>query len=184
LTYQSSKLPPPPKEGSVQEQYRWLYRVFELLNGIQSILAEGVEVLPSSPLTGDDLQTVIDEVAALILALQGNLAITVVSEETFGLSDAVGVSTVYAREDHSHGSPTDPVPAHVAESDPHTQYQKESEKGQASGYASLGAGGLVPVGQMASGTPDGTKYVRDDGTLATPAGVESGYAQKFLLMGG
>jgi hypothetical protein len=30
--------------------------------------------------------------------------------------------------------------------------------------------GLVPIAQLASGTPDGTKFVRDDGVLATPSG--------------
>lgn len=60
--------------------------------------------------------------------------------------------------------------SHEAAVDPHTGYQKESEKGAANGYASLGAGGLVPIAQIASGTPDGTKFVRDDGTLAVPAG--------------
>lgn len=62
------------------------------------------------------------------------------------------------------------VAAHVADADPHTGYQKESEKGVANGYAGLGAGGLVPVAQLASGVPDGTKFVRDDGTLAAPSG--------------
>src|SRR3990167_5732256 len=62
------------------------------------------------------------------------------------------------------------VDSHAGAADPHTGYQKESEKGAASGYASLGAGGLVPISQLASGTPDGTKYVRDDGTLVTPPG--------------
>lgn len=32
------------------------------------------------------------------------------------------------------------------------------------------SGDLIPVANLASGTPDGTKYVRDDGTLATPSG--------------
>lgn len=31
--------------------------------------------------------------------------------------------------------------------------------------------GQIPMGFLATGTPDGTKYVRDDGTLATPAGA-------------
>jgi hypothetical protein len=31
--------------------------------------------------------------------------------------------------------------------------------------------GVVPISHLASGTPDGTKYVRDDGTLAVPPGV-------------
>lgn len=62
------------------------------------------------------------------------------------------------------------VATHAALADPHTVYQKESEKGAANGYASLGAGGLVPMSQIASGTPTGSLFVRDDGTLAAPPG--------------
>jgi len=56
------------------------------------------------------------------------------------------------------------VGAHAAEADPHTGYQRESEKGVASGYASLGADGLVPQEQLGTGTQDGTRFLRDDGT--------------------
>ena len=66
------------------------------------------------------------------------------------------------------------VTAHEAAGDPHVGYQKESEKGVANGYASLGAGGLVPVAQLGSGTPNGTKFVRDDGTLAAPVATSLG----------
>jgi len=50
------------------------------------------------------------------------------------------------------------------------QEQKAFEKAQPNGYASLDAGGKVPIDQMASGTPDGTKFIRDDRTLEVPAG--------------
>lgn len=40
------------------------------------------------------------------------------------------------------------VAAHEVAADPHIQYQKESEKGVASGYASLDAGGTVPDAQI------------------------------------
>ena len=40
------------------------------------------------------------------------------------------------------------IEQHVAESDPHTQYQRESEKGANDGYASLDANGDVPVDQI------------------------------------
>ena len=65
--------------------------------------------------------------------------------------------------------------------DDHTQYQLESEKGAANGYAPLDAGGLVdgddlPAlsatkkgGAPATGTPS-NKYLRDDGTWQTPPG--------------
>jgi hypothetical protein len=32
------------------------------------------------------------------------------------------------------------------------------------------AGDVIPIANLASGTPDGTKFIRDDGTLAVPAG--------------
>lgn len=37
---------------------------------------------------------------------------------------------------------------HVAESDPHTQYQKESERNAASGYCPLDASVLVPLANL------------------------------------
>ena len=40
--------------------------------------------------------------------------------------------------------------AHISALDPHAQYQKESEKGAALGYASLDGGGKVPVAQLPS----------------------------------
>jgi hypothetical protein len=49
--------------------------------------------------------------------------------------------------------------------------QARSEKGAANGYAPLGSTSRVPVANLAAGTPDGTKFVRDDGTLATPVGT-------------
>jgi Protein of unknown function (DUF2793) len=47
--------------------------------------------------------------------------------------------------------------AHVAASDPHTGYQKESEKSAANGYASLDSGGKVPAAELpSSGAGSGT----------------------------
>lgn len=45
--------------------------------------------------------------------------------------------------------------------------EKQINKGVASGYASLDSTTKVPIAQMASGTPDGTKFIRDDRTLQT-----------------
>lgn len=54
-------------------------------------------------------------------------------------------------------SAEDAIAAHVAEADPHTQYQRESEKGAANGYAGLGSDGKVPAAQLpASATTGGT----------------------------
>lgn len=35
----------------------------------------------------------------------------------------------------------------------------------------IAAGDKIPVANLAAGTPDGTKFLRDDGVLATPAGT-------------
>lgn len=58
-----------------------------------------------------------------------------------------------------------------------------NSKGVANGYASLGAGALVPIAQLASGTPDGTKFVRDDGTLAAAGGGATGGALNVSATG-
>lgn len=63
------------------------------------------------------------------------------------------------------------IAAHAAAADPHTGYQQESEKGAANGYAALDSGTLVPVAQLGTGTPTGSKFLRDDRVFATPAGA-------------
>ncbi len=47
---------------------------------------------------------------------------TVVTETAFGQADTAGISTSASRADHTHGTPADPIPAHVGASDPHTGY--------------------------------------------------------------
>lgn len=100
---------------------------------------------------------------------------SVVTETAFGQASAVGVVAQYSRGDHTHGTPADPVPAHVALADPHVQYQKESEKGAASGYASLDAGSLLPLAQLPphkathqDGGADEISVVGLSGLLADP----------------
>lgn len=63
-----------------------------------------------------------------------------------------------------------------------TETQAINEKGSANGYASLGAGGLVPVAQLGSGTPDGTKFLRDDGTFAVPPGGGGGASKDSIIV--
>lgn len=91
----------------------------------------------------------------------------------------------YADAGHDHDGSYEvagAVAAHAAAADPHIGYQKESEKGQANGYASLDGNARVPIAQIASGTPDGTKFVRDDGTLQTPAGGGGGSTSPKLAV--
>lgn len=68
------------------------------------------------------------------------------------------------------GTANSAVAAHSAAADPHTGYQRESEKGQTSGYASLDANGRVPAGQLGSGTANNTTYLRGDGTWSATGG--------------
>jgi len=55
---------------------------------------------------------------------------------------------------------------HVAASDPHTGYQKESEKGSASGYASLDGTVKVPIAQVPTGSTSSTVCLGNDGRLS------------------
>jgi len=60
--------------------------------------------------------------------------------------DADTVDGMHAAAFESAGA----VATHVGAADPHAQYQKESEKGVASGYASLDAGTKLPLAQLPS----------------------------------
>lgn len=64
------------------------------------------------------------------------------------------------------------VATHAAAADPHTGYQKESEKGQANGYASLGADGLVPSAQLPAGQ-GGAAWGDVTGTLADQTDLQA-----------
>jgi hypothetical protein len=77
--------------------------------------------------------------------------------------DGKQASGSYASSTHDHNAAYEAlgaVAAHAGAADPHTVYQKESEKGQANGYASLGADGKVPAGQLpASSGSDPWTYI-------------------------
>lgn len=50
-----------------------------------------------------------------------------------------------------------------------TRWQLRSEKGSANGYASLSGLARVPLAQLGSGTPDGTKYLDGTGAWTVPS---------------
>ena len=62
----------------------------------------------------------------------------VIHEEAFGQSGTAGSSSDYSRGDHTHGSPTNPIAAHVADGDPHPLYALDTEV--AAGYAPIAKG--------------------------------------------
>ena len=63
------------------------------------------------------------------------------------------------------------IATHVAAADPHTVYQKESEKGVALGYVGMnGVGYAEPVQLGNAGVPDATTFLNGVGAWAVPAG--------------
>lgn len=88
----------------------------------------------------------------------GTPSTTVVSETTPGLQPVVGVSTDFARGDHSHGTPT--VPAHTALSA--LAWASAGHTGSALAVAAWGAAGGAAVVQA---TTDETMLVRRAGAL-------------------
>ncbi len=74
---------------------------------------------------------------------------------------------------------TTAITTHEAAADPHTGYQRESEKGAASGYASLDAGTLVPVAQLPAGTTaaKGVVELATDGESAANVVVQGNDAR-------
>jgi hypothetical protein len=88
----------------------------------------------------------------------GTPATTVVSGTTSGLQPVVGVSTDYARGDHSHGTPT--VPAHTALSA--LAWASAGHTGSATAIAAWDAQGAASV---VPATTDETMLVRRAGTL-------------------
>lgn len=106
-----------------------------------------------------------------------------------------GVSPNVPRADHRHARETNPVTAHVAASDPHTQYQREIEKDAASGYAGLDASTLLSTAEHGTGTANVTRVLRGDrtwdvpsiahnpGTFTLPDGRSFNGAKTFILTG-
>lgn len=88
----------------------------------------------------------------------GTPSATVVSGTTPGLSPVVGVSTDYARGDHSHGTPS--VPAHNTLSN--LAWINAAHTGVAYGVAAWNAAGAATV---VNATSDETMLVRRAGTL-------------------
>jgi len=88
----------------------------------------------------------------------GTPSTTVVSGTTPGLQPVVGVSTDFARGDHSHGTP--PVPAHTALSS--LAWTSAGHTGSSTAVAAWNGGGTATVVQA---TADETMLVRRAGIL-------------------
>lgn len=100
-------------------------------------------------------------------------ATTVVSEQSYGQSTVVGTSTLYARADHSHGTPS--LPAHNTLSN--LDWVNSGHTGAAYGVAAWNAAGAATV---VNATSDETMLVRRSGTLQWVPIV----ASVFFIQGG
>ncbi len=70
------------------------------------------------------------------------------------------------------------VSAHEGAADPHAGYQKESEKGLASGYAALDAGGKVPTTQLPDSLATDAEVASAIATHEAAADPHSGYQRE------
>jgi hypothetical protein len=104
----------------------------------------------------------------------------------------------YTTDAEAEAAASAAVAVHAAAGDPHAGYQLESQKGAANGYASLGANGLVPAGQLppagggsdpwtkvilgADFTTSGTANAAVAGLQFTPAAGKRYLVQFYLLL--
>jgi hypothetical protein len=104
-----------------------------------------------------------------------------------GLSGLLADAQTPAAHSHDYEA-AGAVATHEGAADPHTGYQKESEKGSANGYASLGADGKVPSAQLpaGSGGMDNPMTTAGDiivgGTDGVPARLAKGTDGQVLKM--
>lgn len=134
-----------------------LYRKLNMVQRVASFSAgQGISLSTSGSISEPD--EIVLTIAATGGGGGGTPATTVVSGTTPGLQPVVGVSTDYARGDHSHGSP--PVPAHTALSA--LAWASAGHTGSALAVAAWGAAGGAAVVQA---TTDETMLVRRAGSL-------------------
>jgi len=119
-------------------------------------LVAGTNVTISESLTGEVLTVTV--AASGGGGGGGTPASTVVSEQSFGQSPAVGTSTDYARGDHTHGTPA--VPAHSALSS--LGWTSSGHTGSNTSVAAFNGSGAA---QAVQATADETMLVRRGGTL-------------------
>lgn len=62
-----------------------------------------------------------------------------------------------------------------------TALERKVNKNVNNGYAGLNSSGVVPVVHLGSGTPDGTKFLRDDNTFVTPPSGGSPALNQFQV---
>jgi hypothetical protein len=114
--------------------------------------------------TGTQAQSTITNLVS-DLAAKAPLASPALTGSPTGPTATAGTSTTQLA---TTAFATAALAAHEAAADPHTGYQRETEKGAANGYASLGATSLVPTAQLGTGTANNTRFLRGDGAWQVP----------------
>lgn len=107
----------------------------------------------------------ISDTTGLQTALDGKAS----TSHTHAQADVTGLVTALSGKEAT-GVAAGLIATHEAASDPHTGYQRESEKAAANGYASLDGNTRVPNAQLGTGSPDSTMFLRGDRSWAVPAG--------------
>lgn len=150
MTFRADRIPPPPKTESTQELYRWNYRIFELLNAIQTLLATGIENTPAGLITGTDLQTVIGQINTLIVALQSADVTNGNAHDHIGGDGAqiahTGLSSIGTNTHAQIDTAVTASTNHIAAASPHSGHEVTTAKDAASGYAGLNAASRTTKG--------------------------------------
>ena len=143
------KQPPHPTYATPDEMFQWFMHVYEAL--VASFDIEG-EVTAQWTFTEHPLG--LDHTKIANIGTKTHPVIdTHIDDDSIHMTDAEAAVIAEAA-----------VSAHELEIDPHTQYQKESEKGVANGYASLASDVKVPVAQLrnpvyiGTSAPNPTEY--------------------------
>jgi hypothetical protein len=146
LTFRADKLPPPPKTENFNELYRWYYRVFELMNGI-------IEMYLYQTRPEKGVASGYAELDASSMIPDARIPATITRDAEAAAAYAPIAKGVTNGDTHDHvggdGAQIDHAGlANLATGDPHTQYQQESEKNAASGYAGLNASSRITKGAI------------------------------------
>ena len=72
----ADRIPPPPKTESFQEQYRWNYRVFELLNGNLLLPGRAIEPFPEQLMYSDESSSKVAEMDGRIREIERVMKLT------------------------------------------------------------------------------------------------------------